>query len=216
MAASLKSHLFFSKQRRIKMNRLLFGSLLLATTSTLMARESHHEHDHGSASLNVAIDKTTITIELESPSESIYGFEHEAKTAKQIADRDGAVSKLKSMGMQLFKFDQKLGCNVASKSVDPFVQEGDDHDHESQKAPANKATEKKDSKKSHAKEKHHDNHSETHATYEVQCKEAPSGSSLEVGLFATFPKLKKIKVQVIGDKAQSGATLTRSNNKLTL
>ncbi|MCX6118561.1 MAG: DUF2796 domain-containing protein [Proteobacteria bacterium] len=182
---------------------LLFGvacNLGIFLPKVATARSGHKAHEHGRAALNVAVEDKKVVFEFESPSESIYGFEHEAKTDEQKKTRDAAVQILKESVDKIFIFESKLGCSVTSNSVEPFVTEDDHDDHH----------------KKNSKAKHSGEHSEVHAAYTATCKESPAGSQLQVDLVSLFPKLKSIKVQVVGDKSQGSFKLSKTMNKIKL
>lgn len=76
--------------------------MLIRTAATLVvtlcfAKDHHHHdhkrhhdaHEHGAAMLDIAIEAKTVEMELHAPAESIYGFEHTAKTdAEKKAQAD--------------------------------------------------------------------------------------------------------------------------------
>lgn len=190
----------------------------IAIASTSFAKEQHGAHEHGKAELNVAIDGGKVVLAFESPADSIYGFEHEAKSAKDIAARDNAVKLLKDDAANLFQFSGDVGCKLTDTKIEPWVKEGEDkddydHDHDA-KTPA-KAEKGKPTKGKKAKH-HHGEHGEVHATYTFTCTKAPTGSKLTVNLTDKFAKLRQITVQLISDQKQSGATIKAGNKTLDL
>lgn len=189
-------------------------TVLALASAPGLAKEQHGAHEHGKAELNVAIDGMNVMIAFESPADSIYGFEHEAKAAKDIATRDDAAKILKENASSLFQFQADRGCALTTSSIDPWVKEGaDDHDHHD----AKKAPSAKGKKESGHKQKHdHGNHGEVHANYTFTCTKSPASSKLTVTLIDTFPKLREIAVQLISDQKQSGSTLKSSNKTLDL
>jgi len=46
-------------------------------------------HEHGRGTLNIALEGTRLSMELEAPGADIVGFEHRAKTKKQKAANGG-------------------------------------------------------------------------------------------------------------------------------
>jgi hypothetical protein len=182
------------------MNTIMTAMLGFLISGTVNAKEKHHAHEHGKVELDIAIDDKKVSIELESPAESIYGFEHEAKTDVQKKTRDDAVAKLNSDASKFFVFDSKLNCQIVTKSVEPFVVEEQDHSSKGGK-------------------KHHHSggeHSEVHAEFEATCGASPVGTELSVDLGSAFPKMKKVKVQVVGDKSQRGSVLAKGKGKVRL
>ena len=186
------------------MKRPIIAAIMsLATSTNLFAKEQHGAHEHGKAKLDIAIEGTKVSLGFESPAESIYGFEHEAKNPKDIAARDAAVKELKENTANLFQFQPALGCTVATATVEPWVTE--DHDHAK--------ADKKGKKEQHKK---HGKHGEVHADYSFTCAKNPSGSKLTVTLTDKFPRLREIVVQFVSDKKQTGATLKTGATSIEL
>jgi hypothetical protein len=69
--------------------RLAARSVLIFSASWLCARadefEQHHAHEHGKVTLNVAIDGSTLLVELDAPAINVVGFEHAPRTKSEHA-----------------------------------------------------------------------------------------------------------------------------------
>jgi len=63
-----------------------------------------HAHVHGIAKLGVAVQDKTVTIALESPLDSLIGFEHRASTPAQQSLVDALQARMKAPE-ELFRFD---------------------------------------------------------------------------------------------------------------
>lgn len=194
--------------------KISVATILLLSATTGFAKEQHGSHEHGKAQLNVAIDSLKVMIAFESPADSIYGFEHEAKAAKDVAARDTAVKVLKYNAASLFQFQGDRGCALTTSTIEPWVIEGDDdHDHDTN-TNTNSKTKAKAAKGKVKESKH--GHGEVHASYTFTCAKAPAGSKLTVTLTDSFTRLRQIAVQLISDQKQSGTTITSSNKTLDL
>lgn len=192
----------------------VFLSAVFFLTTPLFAKEQHGAHEHGKAKLDIAVEGTKISVTFESPAESIYGFEHEAKTKSDIAARDSAAKILKDDALSLFQFDASLGCKMTSSQIEAWVKEDhdEDHDHHASK------TAKPHKGMSHTKEAAHEHgeHSEVHANYVFTCNKAPSGTKLTVNLTNKFTRLREIVVQMISDQKQSGTTIKAGSTAVDL
>lgn len=108
-----------------KLIAILSVSLLLQVASAKEAAKEHrhhHSHQHGSAELAIAFDKNQGKVEFKTPSDSIVGFEHMAKSAKDkktLADATAAIEKNIS---KIIQFDGKLNCQFKKESID-MIQE---------------------------------------------------------------------------------------------
>ena len=67
------------------MKTFVASFLLFSLADSIPAKKSHKHlpsHVHGEVKLDISIDKTDLLVEMESPAESLLGFEHKARTSK--------------------------------------------------------------------------------------------------------------------------------------
>lgn len=162
------------------------------------AHEEHASldaHEHGVASLNVALDGQTLEIQLQSPAMNLVGFEHEAKSDADKAKVAAARQHLEQP-QALFALPIEAKCALQDSELDSPLLGGHAHDeHE------------------HADEH---GHSDIDASYRFACANAEALQTLELGsFFGTFPGTEKLEVQLIGPSGQQGAELTPSNSRLS-
>ena len=162
------------------------------------AHEEHASldaHEHGVASLNVALDGQTLEIQLQSPAMNLVGFEHEAKSDADKAKVAAARQHLEQP-QALFALPIEAKCALQDSELDSPLFGGHAHDeHE------------------HADEH---GHSDVDASYRFACANAEALQTLELGsFFGTFPGTEKLEVQLIGPSGQQGAELTPSNSRLS-
>ena len=93
----------------------------LSGATALAAGKGHAAHSHGEAKLNLVAEGKKLTVQFESPSESIYGFEHEAKTAADIKTRDAAGEKFRANIDKMILLDPKLECVFKIVKLDLHV-----------------------------------------------------------------------------------------------
>ena len=153
-------------------------------------------HVHGLMRLDIAIDKQVLTVQLASPLDSLLGFERAPRTP---AERQAADAVLKRMGdtATLFKPDAAAQCVPTNVRIESAALQ-------SVAAAPGKDT-RKDSE-----------HADLDASYEFTCAQPDQLTTLEVGLFDAFKRLKKIEVQVAGANTQSKQTLKRPNKVISL
>ena len=162
------------------------------------AHEEHASldaHEHGVASLNVALDGQTLEIQLQSPAMNLVGFEHEAKSDADKAKVTAARQHLEQP-QALFALPIEAKCALQDSELDSPLFGGHAHDeHE------------------HADEH---GHSDIDASYRFACANAEALKTLELGsFFGTFPGTEKLEVQLIGPSGQQGAELTPNNSRLS-
>lgn len=158
-------------------------SLVFFVSLTSFAKEKHQEHAahvHGGGKLAIAFDKSVGKIEFKSSAESILGFEHKAKTAK---DKKNVAEKTTSFEKEISKmiqFDPTLNCQFKKEMIGQ-VPEGNDKD-----------------------EKGSGEHSDWVANYTVTCVQAPIGTKITID-FTQFKALKDLDVTILIDALQKSA-----------
>ncbi|MCR9141966.1 MAG: DUF2796 domain-containing protein [bacterium] len=185
---------------------LLFAGLLFGACEP---GEHHHHHQdgahvHGVVRLSVAIDgEKQLGVELHAPAESIYGFEHSARSGEDQARQTQALERLKKDFAALLGLDAQAGCRIASSVVEVHGEDDHDggHDHGEDHG--------------HHHDDDHDKavsgeHSEVHVEYVYECERAISETELRPTLHAAFGGIQTIQVQILGDNRQESSVITRA------
>jgi hypothetical protein len=152
-----------------------------ATSASAVAAPAparQHAHLHGVARMGVAIQDKTLTIQFESPLDSLIGFEHRAVTPTQKAAVSALQARMRTP-QDLFRFDAAAGCGLTKSEAESAI---------FQPASAGAAA--------------GDEHADLDASFEFHCASPALLTTLEVGLFETFPRLKRIDVDVATEKGQ--------------
>ena len=100
-------------------------------------------HEHGIARLGLAVDGTGLTVDLELPAQSVFGFERAPRSAEERATAAEALDRLRTDGARLIAFPDGVTCTLDSAEVqapegvegddageDPEPQEDEGHQHE--------------------------------------------------------------------------------------
>jgi hypothetical protein len=170
------------------------------------AEKRHHDaHVHGVAEVNIAVEGSKADVEFRAPAESVMGFEHEAKSASDKKKRDAALKTMQTKMDQMVIFDAKLSCKFSE--VKTAVVEEKDEPSKSQSAK---------SAHNHKDEKKTGEHREVHANFSVMCAKPLAGSRVTFGVHKAFRSIDQIKVQVLGDAKQSGATIKKDKGEVRL
>lgn len=161
-------------------------------------KRRHEAHTHGVAEVNIAIDGSKADVEFRAPAESVMGFEHEAKSESDKKKRDAALRTVQTKMNQMVVFDPKLSCKFSEVKTAIVEEKGEPGKTQSDKS----AHGHKDQKKTAE-------HREVRATFSAACDKTLAGSRVTFGVHKTFPAIGEIKVQVLGDAKQSGATIKK-------
>ncbi|MYA12441.1 MAG: DUF2796 domain-containing protein [Gemmatimonadetes bacterium] len=100
-------------------------------------------HEHGIARLGLAVDGTLLTVDLQLPAESVFGFEYAPRSAEERATVAEALDRLRTGGARLIAFPDGATCALDSAEVeapegmeedqageDQHAQEDAGHQHE--------------------------------------------------------------------------------------
>jgi len=156
-------------------------------------------HVHGIATLQVAVDEKTMTLDFSGPLDNLIGFEHVPRTAKQKA----AVKKMAddlNKAEQFFIPTAEAQCALQSVKLDSLVLE------------PKAAQDKKEKSQQHEEER---GHADIDGEFIFACKQIGKLHDLEVKLFDAYPNLYKLKVEVATQKKQSSAQLTTDQRRVS-
>jgi len=168
-------------------------SLLLAALLALpaaVARSSPHEH--GVVHLDVGVEGRIITLQMESPLDSLLGFERAPRTDAERRRADAAVARLKAAD-KLFAIDAAAQCKLTKAELSSAAL-----------------------KLGPAAEPDPDGHADIDGSFEFECADGARAAFIDVGLFDVFARMQRIEVQTITPKAQFKATLRRPQRRIAL
>lgn len=162
-------------------------------------------HQHGRGSLQLAIEKDRVVMELEAPGVDIVGFEHAPKTQ---AERDAVEAAKRRLAdpLALFGLPKAAGCKV----IEANVELEDGHQHEA----GAKDDHKHDHK--HGEADKHGGHTDFQAMYILECKEMKALTTLEFTYFEAFAGAASLEIVAVSDKGQIKAEATRKAPKVAL
>lgn len=157
---------------------------------TLMA------HEHGKATLNIALQDNTLEIDLDSPAINILGYEYLPSSVEDQALAVKAKQQLEQP-LTLFAIPLAAQCVVQEQQiVSPiFNNDADLPDLD--------------------KEAHH--HLDIEANYTFTCSKPEALNQLDLAVFfKTFPNTHKIAIQYIGNNGQQSARATLQHSQFNL
>jgi hypothetical protein len=178
------------------MKQNLFRLLCLCLGAAPAGALAQGPHVHGTGELHVAVENDNLSVELHSPLEGLLGFEHAARTDSQRAAVKAMTAKL-NKPETLFKLPKAASCTAMPTRID---------------SPLGNA-QATSSSSVNAAQKDDDNHADLTATFGFVCADINKLDSIEVTIFDAFPGIRTIKVEIIGRRGQSAATLS-SNRRV--
>lgn len=181
----------------MKYPSILLSLCLALSTSNLYADDHKHEHEehgaheHGAATLAVAVGTEGLEIMLESPAANIVGFEHAATTDEDKQKLADAVKKLEA-GAELFSVNTEAGCTLKSAEVISALL-------------------------GNTAETAGEAHNDMDVTWSFACTQPAELKEVAVKLFAAFPDgFQHIKAEWVTEKGASALELDKDDTiKLT-
>jgi hypothetical protein len=178
--------------------KLYFVFLFLFIGINVHAKEEHRHHDahvHGAGTLGIAFDQAKGTLEFKIPSESIFGFEHSAKSEADKKAINEGLQKLETKITEMVVFDSSLKCQFSKDKLE--------------------VVKEKEGKDEH-KNDHHSEHSETVANFTVTCAKSPVGTKLTFNFQKFFPRIKDLDVTFLAENIQASAEAKKNGTVLVL
>lgn len=224
---------------------LSLGMILVPVFAT--AADGHRElgaHEHGSGNLNIAVEGTSVALELEAPGADIVGFEYAAKSADDRAAIDAAIARL-AQPLELFLVPSEAACTVVDARVALIGEDEEDHAHDEEHADDEHDHDEEhahDDERGHDEEHAHDDehghdeehahddehghddehaeaeasHTEFHAEYLLTCAEPGQINQIEFAYFAEFPNALELEVQLVSDVGAQVFEVERDNPVLDM
>lgn len=174
-------------------------------------------HQHGLATLSLAVNQQQLVLELFAPAADIVGFEHAPQNIEQEQQQAAAFTRVQE-GPALFTLPKQAQCAFIKSEL--LVQEGDelddaaahadDHQHAKADAQQEQAHDHDHDEHNNDHDDHHHDHghSDVLVKYHYQCQQPQALTRLDTQLFAQFASLNNIELQGIVASGQVAATLT--------
>lgn len=192
--------------------RISFMAMLLcgvgqnvAVTAWGQANQAQHVHKHGHARLAVAVDGLVISVELDTPAEGLYGFEHAAKSDDEKRVVAAANERFTVTPTTLFSVPERYGCKVTGTGLES----GGKTSSQSEEVQKSDGTPS-------IKSDRHASHGDVTARIALRCQKALDGAKATVSLIKYFPRLKTLKVEVLTGKKQVSTTVTDPEQEIEL
>jgi hypothetical protein len=177
------------------------AAALLATVASLA--HGAGAHVHGRATLHVAVDGPTLTLNLNSPLDSLIGFEHAPRNDRQRAAVRRMVERLRE-AETLFVPTPEARCSRTTVNLEsPVITPGLLAEEDAKKAPKRPAG------------KAEPGHADLDAEIVFRCEVPARLTGMEVLLFDAFTHMKRVDARIAASGKQAAAQLTSRNRRLT-
>lgn len=167
--------------------RVLATAVLPAAAPLALAQQSTHVH--GTVRIDVAMDASTLSLQLEAPLDSLLGFERAPRIDAERNALEALRTKL-AQTTELFGLDAGAGCTAEPATVRSTALD----------------TPPK-----------FDEHSDVQASYLLRCRQPGVLKVIDLnGLMTSFPRIQRVEVQVAGPSGQLRQQMKRSQTMLRL
>lgn len=192
------------------MRTLTALGVLIAATAVAHATERRQlgAHEHGHSKLNIAVEGTSVVMEIAAPGLDVLGFEHPAETDADKAAVAAGTAALADP-LSLFVLPAAAGCKVVEAAVE-LEQEEHDHDHDHDQAAAEPEGEEHDH--DHGEELH----SEFSGRYTLACADPAALTEIAFAWFDRFPNAKEVGVTLVTAKGQTSFEVERGDPPLAI
>ena len=175
----------------------------VALVATLLSAPAlaQHSHSHGIGKLGIALDGAVLTLRLDVPLEDLVGFERAPRDDKERAAVKAAADAIRQAD-RMFVPTAAASCalqgvRLESPVLDPVLLGGAAG---SAKPAAGKSS----------------GHAELAAEIAYQCKEPAALKSIEVNIFDSFKKVRRLDVSRIGASGQKASRVTTKARRVEL
>lgn len=164
--------------------------VVLTMAGALPFAHAGKAHVHGNADMQIVVEGKVIEIALQSPLDSLVGFEHAPGNDKQRKAIQAMQEQFRSPAALFVPTAEAKCTSENAEIVLPFgaASEHDKHDKQV--------------------------HSELEATMRFQCENPSALKGMEVKLFDVFPMLHRVDVQTVSSSGQAAARLTPKQRHL--
>ena len=178
---------------------ILTAAIALSATTTLAVRadefEQHGAHEHGKITINAALDRQELSIELDAPADNVIGFEHTPHTdAEKAAVRDADV--LLRNGQGLFGFPPAAQCRFTGSQVTAPHWEVERSETRGESG--------------------HEHHADYEARLTYQCKVPQELAWFEPWLLGKLHEVREARVNLITASGQRSQVVTHPRDRVAL
>lgn len=190
---------------------------IVAGLALLGSAQAHGDkHEHGVVHLDVAVEGDLLTLQLESPLDSVLGFEHQPRTPAQRAAVEQMLQRLRD-GAALFTANAPAGCRFEDVQIESGLIV------DTKPAPAATAamttsttTAATTATTATTAPKGEHEHLDVDASYRFRCASSPALTQLTHQLFAVFPRIQRVEARIATPRGQSRQVLKRPAATLSI
>ena len=196
----------FSSDRIRRPEAMLFFAIVIVTTFSLAGCSSGNEqasgpevegapvgtvgaHEHGVVRMGLAVDGQRMSLNLEAPAATVFGFEHDPETEEEIGVVSEAMETLKTRVGEIIAVSSELACELEDVEVVSAPEVDEEHAHSD------------DEEHSHSDDE--DAHSEVRVAVSWFCAQSVEGTDATLRLGSLWPDAELVDLTVITSMGQA-------------
>ena len=204
----------FSSDRIRRPEAMLFFAIVIVTTFSLAGCSSGNEqasgpevegapvgtvgaHEHGVVRMGLAVDGQRMSLNLEAPAATVFGFEHDPETEEEIGVVSEAMETLKTRVGEVIAVSSELACELEDVEVVSAPEVDEEHSHSDDEEHAHSDDEE------HAHSDDEDAHSEVRVAVSWFCAQSVEGTDATLRLGSLWPDAELVDLTVITSMGQA-------------
>ena len=204
----------FSSDRIRRPEAMLFFAIVIVTTFSLAGCSSGNEqasgpevegapvgtvgaHEHGVVRMGLAVDGQRMSLNLEAPAATVFGFEHDPETEEEIGVVSEAMETLKTRVGEIIAVSSELACELEDVEVVSAPEVDEEHSHSDDEEHAHSDDEE------HSHSDDEDAHSEVRVAVSWFCAQSVEGTDATLRLGSLWPDAELVDLTVITSMGQA-------------
>tara|TARA_B100000676_G_scaffold216022_1_gene212575 strand:+ start:2045 stop:2662 length:618 start_codon:yes stop_codon:yes gene_type:complete len=193
---------------------MLFFAIVIVTTFSLAGCSSGNEqasgpevegapvgtvgaHEHGVVRMGLAVDGQRMSLNLEAPAATVFGFEHDPETEEEIGVVSEAMETLKTRLGEVIAVSSELACELEDVEVVSAPEVDEEHSHSDDEEHAHSDDEE------HSHSDDEDAHSEVRVAVSWFCAQSVEGTDATLRLGSLWPDAELVDLTVITSMGQA-------------
>ena len=203
----------FSTDRIRRPEAMVLFPMVIVTTFTLAGCSSGNEqdsgptvegdpvgtlgaHEHGVVRMGLAVDDQRMSLDIEVPAATVFGFEHNPETEEEIRVVSEAMETLRTRVGEVIAVSSELACELEDVEVVSAPEVDEEHSH-SEDEDAHSDDEE------HSHSEGEDAHSEVRVSVSWFCAQSVEGTDATLSLSSLWPDAELVDLTVITSMGQA-------------
>ena len=211
----------FSTDRIRRPEAMVLFPMVIVTTFTLAGCSSGNEqdsgptvegdpvgtlgaHEHGVVRMGLAVDDQRMSLDIEVPAATVFGFEHNPETEEEIRVVSEAMETLRTRVGEVIVVSSELACELEDVEVVSAPEVDEEHSHsEDEDAHSDDEEHSHSEDEEHSHSEDEDAHSEVRVSVSWFCAQSVEGTDATLSLSSLWPDAELVDLTVITSMGQA-------------